>query len=75
MAKHSLPGRTQRLEYADSERLMKHRYDYKVCPFCGAALDVGEACDCMDEAPLKTAVKQPKTKKAYKRVPKARRKL
>ena len=22
---------------------------YKVCPLCGAALDTGERCDCLDE--------------------------
>lgn len=27
---------------------MKHRSDYKICPFCGATLDVGEKCDCKD---------------------------
>ncbi len=25
---------------------MKRRYDYKVCPYCGSNLDVGEVCDC-----------------------------
>lgn len=29
--------------------MAKSRTDYKVCPLCGAALDVGEACDCNDE--------------------------
>lgn len=27
----------------------KIRTDYKICPLCGAALDVGEACDCLQE--------------------------
>ena len=25
------------------------RYDYKICPHCGASLDIGEACDCENE--------------------------
>lgn len=29
--------------------MQKTRSDYKICPFCGAALDVGEACDCLQE--------------------------
>ena len=29
---------------------MRHRRtDYKICPECGAALDVGEKCDCQKE--------------------------
>ena len=28
---------------------MKYRTDYKLCPHCGAALDVGEQCDCERE--------------------------
>ncbi len=27
------------------------RTDYKICEYCGASLDVGERCDCMDSAP------------------------
>lgn len=23
---------------------------YKICPYCGAALDPGEKCDCREEA-------------------------
>lgn len=23
---------------------------HKICPYCGAALDAGEKCDCRDEA-------------------------
>ena len=23
------------------------RTDYKICPYCGAALDIGEKCDCI----------------------------
>ena len=30
---------------------MKRRYDYKICPDCGASLDVGEVCDCKKEQP------------------------
>ena len=29
--------------------MQKTRTDYKICPFCGASLDVGEACDCLQE--------------------------
>lgn len=25
---------------------MRKRTDYRICPHCGAALDVGEKCDC-----------------------------
>lgn len=25
------------------------RSDYKICPLCGAALDIGERCDCTEE--------------------------
>ena len=25
---------------------MRTRSDYKICPLCGASLDVGEVCDC-----------------------------
>lgn len=25
------------------------RSDYKICPYCGASLDVGEKCDCLQE--------------------------
>ena len=28
---------------------MKRRTDYKICPYCGAALDIGEFCDCQQE--------------------------
>ena len=28
---------------------MKHRSDYKTCVFCGANLDIGETCDCLQE--------------------------
>lgn len=30
---------------------MRIRTDYKICGLCGAALDVGEVCDCMINAP------------------------
>lgn len=26
------------------------RSDYKVCPLCGAVLDIGEQCDCLESA-------------------------
>lgn len=32
------------------------RSDYKVCPLCGAVLDIGEKCDCMEQ-------KEPKNEK------------
>lgn len=28
---------------------MKARTDYKICPYCGASLDIGEKCDCQGE--------------------------
>lgn len=28
---------------------MRNRSDYKICPLCGASLDVGEVCDCQQE--------------------------
>ena len=28
---------------------MRNRSDYKICPLCGASLDVGEVCDCQKE--------------------------
>lgn len=34
--------------------MSRSRWDYKICPFCGAALDVGESCDCQQEKPRKT---------------------
>ena len=27
---------------------MRTRSDYKICPLCGASLDVGERCDCTE---------------------------
>lgn len=27
----------------------KARTDYKICPYCGATLDIGEICDCQSE--------------------------
>lgn len=30
---------------------MSKRTDYKICEYCGASLDVGERCDCMERAP------------------------
>ena len=29
--------------------MKKTRTDYKICPYCGASLDVGEICDCLRE--------------------------
>lgn len=45
---------------------MKRRYDYKVCPICGASLDIGEECDCEDDIAHKTPKKPQKATKAYK---------
>lgn len=39
---------------------MRKRSDYKICPYCGAALDPGEKCDCME-------IHSKKEKKPYKR--------
>ena len=30
---------------------MKHRTDYRTCPYCGANNDPGERCDCFDKKP------------------------
>ena len=35
----------------------KVRSDYKICELCGASLDVGERCDCMDNVPKITGRK------------------
>ena len=29
---------------------MYERSDYKICPLCGAALDIGERCDCEEDS-------------------------
>ncbi len=29
--------------------MSRSRWDYKICPDCGAVLDVGESCDCQQE--------------------------
>lgn len=26
------------------------RSDYKICPLCGAVLDIGERCDCKEDS-------------------------
>ncbi len=36
----------------------KTRSDYKICPYCGASLDVGEVCDCLQK---KHATERPRT--------------
>ena len=45
---------------------MRTRSDYKICPNCGAALDVGEVCDCMEKQPRRSPSNAPKTTKLYK---------
>lgn len=30
---------------------MNRRKSYRVCPYCGAALDPGERCDCQNRKP------------------------
>ena len=30
---------------------MDRRRSYRVCPYCGAALDPGERCDCQNRKP------------------------
>ena len=32
----------------EKEEKMKYFSDYYSCPFCGAALDPGESCDCQE---------------------------
>ena len=34
-------------------RQKRKRTDYKICEFCGCALDVGEICDCRKSKPSK----------------------
>lgn len=37
---------------------------YRICPYCGAALDPGERCDCKSEAESQTPKKRRKKKAA-----------
>ena len=37
---------------------------YRICPYCGAALDPGERCDCKSEAESQTSKKRRKKKAA-----------
>ena len=37
---------------------------YRICPYCGAALDPGERCDCKSEAESQTIGKKRKKKAA-----------
>ena len=32
---------------------------YKMCPYCGAALDPGETCDCRDEIAMSQQENEP----------------
>ena len=41
------------MEYENGGSMRRRRTDYKICPECGAALDVGEVCDCQKEYALK----------------------
>lgn len=42
------------------------RTDYKICPYCGGSLDVGEKCDCLQEKALsRTPQKGIESTKAY----------
>lgn len=56
--------------------MQKTRSDYKICPYCGASLDVGEACDCRQE---KHAPERPKNglnrSRAYKYTTQGKRRL
>lgn len=54
---------------------MKRRYDYKVCPVCGASLDIGEECDCEDDTAPRTPKKPQKATKAYKTMRNSKRPL
>ena len=38
--------------------------EYRICPYCGAALDPGERCDCKSEAESQTPKKKRKKKTA-----------
>lgn len=44
---------------------------FKVCPKCGAALDPGEKCDCMEEEARERQKKQEFSKWHYRIEPKA----
>lgn len=35
------------------------RSDYKICPICGAALDIGERCNCMEHKENTPGYKSP----------------
>lgn len=49
----------------------KIRTDYKICPYCGASLDVGETCDCGEEKrPSERPQDGLKATKAYIYIPK-----
>lgn len=48
--------------------MQRKRTDYKVCPLCGASLDVGEKCDCIEQEQtrIKPALKCRKAIQEYK---------
>ena len=35
------------------------RTDYKICPYCGASLDIGEKCDCEFETDAQKGAQMP----------------
>lgn len=35
------------------------RTDYKICPYCGASLDIGEKCDCKSESSAQEGMQKP----------------
>ncbi len=46
---------------------IRTRSDYKICPICGACLDVGEVCDCQQEEAAERPQKRLKDTRTYKR--------
>jgi len=55
---------------------MRTRTDYKICPLCGASLDVGEACDCQQEEERTERPKMTRnTTRLYKYAPKGKNAL
>ena len=41
----------------------RRRTDYKICDFCGASLDVGEKCDCIETQAFKMTQEPPQKEK------------
>lgn len=46
--------------------MQKTRSDYRTCPLCGAALDIGERCDCTEEERQITRMAQEAYRSAWR---------